>query len=151
MAREVVIHSWCDRCMSDGQRVEATSYEIMITGMTKPHEIDLCSNHDQGIQDVLAIIDKYGRTADGSGAPQATATKRRSPKPSSEKQRRLARDPSAIACPVCLNLYTGTADPRSKYVGAHLRSAHQDSINNYSDQDLEAATAEARSRIMDHD
>jgi len=132
--------------MATGERVAATHTPIIaMSAWPQTQEIDLCDEHFKIIEEVDVMIMKYGRSSESEPRSVPTKIKKKVGRRSAD----IDTDPESQGCPVCLNLYSGRADVKTKYLSQHLRMQHGMSIKDFSDDQLTAATAEARAKIAE--
>jgi hypothetical protein len=78
MARELVIQAWCDRCAGDDKRTPATLSRTITFDHKEALEVDLCDEHRQPVDELLQLLETYGRKpapAREPRVPKSTAPK----------------------------------------------------------------------------
>jgi hypothetical protein len=69
MAREIIQRIWCDPCMAEDVRSEATYFTVAL-GNRKPREIAFCGTHyEEILQPLEQAIDELGQVIDSAAAP----------------------------------------------------------------------------------
>jgi len=128
MAKEVTIHNWCDVCMREDVRTEATTTPELVVGATKARTLDLCEVHRKELLDpLLNLLKEDGAVAD-KAQPAAAAARpaRRYAKWSSGTN----SSPGPFDClvPGCTGRHTvANGGPGYSPLGAlksHVRYAH---------------------------
>lgn len=117
MAREVVVHLWCDPCLAEDQHVEGQELTLVLPDLpgSKPRVVAVCELHRKELyQPLLDLLAEHGQTVDEEGNP----TGQRGP-----KRKRASSSPASEACPEC-----GHVAPNRQALGSHCRSRHGKSI-----------------------
>ena len=117
----MVIKSWCDLCLADGQNTPGETLTIA-AGAVPAFDIELCPPHAKPLAEIVAALAPIGRKA-GTGVPKTPTAPRRAAVATGDNKTSDYRDPAPGACPVC-----GHASPSLGALRVHLRQTHGKSL-----------------------
>jgi rubredoxin len=108
MAQELIVSTWCDACLAEGERTEGEPVSVAL-GRSVALILDLCERHRKELVDPLAeTLAEHGRRPDGKPVKRARAA---APVEGTGSER-----PS---CPVC-----GASPSTFGAMSGHLRRMH---------------------------
>lgn len=110
MARELIIHTWCDPHMAAEEHVVGEERSVSIDG-GKPVTVALCPEHmAEYLAPLARLVQEHGYTPNGAKAPQGAVN---------GSVRGVGAVLASVPCPEC-----GRAYPGRKGVTQHLRTVH---------------------------
>lgn len=116
MAREVVVHLWCDPCLAEDQHVEGQELPPLhlpeLTG-NRPRVAAVCERHYKELyQPLLDLLEEHGQPVDEEGNPTAVRGKGR-PRKSDQP----------MSCPSC-----GHTSPNRGALASHVKLMHSTTL-----------------------
>lgn len=117
MARELLVRTWCDVCMSDDVRAAAERVTVALDSLgMRATSVDLCDDHRKQLVDPLvAALTEHGASPEDERPRQPRQQLRRS-------RAAVEADPSAVTCPL-----DGHKAPTANAMHKHCLAIHQQS------------------------
>lgn len=116
MARQIVIHTWCDIHLADGENVEGQETPPLSLVPGTPRILALCEVHQKELlEPLVAALAELGQPVEGQAAPA----------PSTRQERGYAgrTDEDRAPCPIC-----GKVSLNRRALSSHTRQQHHKTL-----------------------
>lgn len=117
MAREIIVHLWCDPCLAEDQRVEGQELPPLVLPEVpgnRPRVAAVCERHRKELyQPLIDLLTEHGQALDEDGNPTG-------PRGGSYGK---AKGDKAMTCPEC-----GHTSPNKGALSSHVRNMHDTTL-----------------------